>query len=194
MWILGKTFCGLGVLALVLLGLDMITGHVGFEFPGGLLRFLILLPLAVVGALSGFLMLRAQSGDRKTRRLLLLGTVLPLLAMAAVFAGSLIDMTAAAHTAFVLVLVAVWLGFGLVILASGRRLARFELRGLVPPLLVGVGLALLIQGVGAGFGAIFGPDRAWPGDLAFAGVVAAGALMAVTLALIVLTRRRGRPA
>ena len=79
MWMIGKLLCGLGALAIALLGLDMITGHAGFEFPGGLMRFLVLMPLAIAGALTGFLMLRAVSTDRPIRRRLLIGAVGPLL-------------------------------------------------------------------------------------------------------------------
>lgn len=193
MWMIGKLLCGLGALAIALLGLDMITGHAGFEFPGGLLRFLVLMPLAIAGSLTGFLMLRATSTDRPNRRRLLIGATAPLLLMIALAGLSQMQLGADAHVAVVLCLVAAWAIYGATVLQSGRGLYRTGLGSGPAVLLIGVGLALLVQAVGAAISAIAGPDLQWPGAMAFAGVLAAAGLMAVLLTSIVLMKRRSHP-
>jgi len=194
MWVIGKLLCGLGALAIALLGLDMITGHAGFEFPGGLLRFLVLMPLAIIGALSGFLMLRAMTNDGPNRRRLLIGAVTPLLLMLAMAGLSQLRLGQGVHVAVVLCLVIAWAGYGATIFLSGRSLYRAHLGSLPALLLVGVGLALLVQAFGAAISAIAGPDLQWPGAMAFAGVIAAAGLMAALLVTIVLMKRRSHPA
>jgi len=193
MWMIGKLLCGLGALAITLLGLDMITGHAGFEFPGGLLRFVVLMPLAIVGSLTGFLMLRATSSDRPNRRRLLIGAGAPLLLILALAGLSQMQLSSSAHVAVVLCLVVAWAIYGATVLQSGRSLYRTRLGSGPALLLIGVGLALMVQAIGAAINAIAGPELQWPGAMAFAGVLAAAGLMAVLLTSIVLMKRRSRP-
>lgn len=192
MWMIGKLICGLGALAIALLGLDMMTGHAGFEFPGGLLRFLVLMPLAIVGALTGFLMLRVRSADRANRRRLLVGAVAPLLLMLAMAGLSQVQLDTSTHVAIVLCLVVAWALYGATVLQSGRRLDRARLGRVPAVLLIGVGLALLVQAAGAAISAVAGPDAEWAGALAFAGVLVAAGLMALLLMTIVFAKRHPR--
>ena len=175
--------CALGALALALLGLDLLSGYAGIEVPGGVLRFMILVPTAIAGALAGFLMLRRGSPDPRTRRILLAAAVAPL-ALAALIAGTAWTISDQKTYSVVLgVLALMWAGYATIVALGGFGLRRHGNRG-AGLLLAGVGAGLLLQSVGAVAHLALGPEERWPGLIGFYGVVGAGALMTVVLASV----------
>jgi len=186
--LIGRVLCALGAVAILLLGVDLVTGHAGFEFPGGVLRFLILMPTAVIGALIGFLMVRRFSDVSQTRRLFLIGaTAPPVLILLLLGAAQLVSGTTA-HSLLVGFLVVCWAAYAAAIVLGAQQLRRQGQATFTALCLLGVGAGLLAQSLGAVAQLILGPDGAWPGLLSFYGIVAAAGLMAVVLVIAAVAR------
>ena len=191
MTIFGRLLCGLGAAAIGLLGLDWAAGQAGLAPAAGLVRFAILVPLAVVGGLAGLLMVRRLSADRATRLLLLASAgvpvvLAPLSVIAAAGAGD-----PGSYAIFVGLAILCWAGWAALVAAAGRRLWRAGEAAGIGRLLVGAGAGLLLHCAGAAGGLLYGPDRAWPGLLAGYGLAVAAGFMAAVLIAAGLARRRG---
>ncbi|MCY4237203.1 MAG: hypothetical protein OXC93_02415 [Rhodospirillaceae bacterium] len=186
--LLGRLLCALGAVAILLLGLDLLAGHAGFQFPGDMMRFLILMPLAVIGALIAFLMVRRYTGVSRTRRLLLISAMMPPTLVLVLFGAAQLFSGTMTHGLLVGFLMFCWAVYALTILRSGQQLRRQGHAAMTGLCLFGVGIGLLVQSLGTVARLVMGPEAAWPGELSFYGIVVAASLMAMVMAIVAVAR------
>jgi len=184
----GRLLCALGAVAILLLGLDMLAGYAGFGFPGDMMRFLVLIPPALIGALIAFLMVRRYTGVSRTRRLLLISALMPPALVLVLFGAAQLGSGTMVHGFLVGFMVFCWTVYALTILRSGQQLRRQGRAVMTGLCLFGVGTGLLVQSVGAMARLILGPEATWPGELSFYGIVVAVSLMAMVMAIVAATR------
>ncbi len=152
------------------------------------MRFLILIPPAVIGALIAFLMVRRYTGVSRTRRLLLIGALMPPALVLVLFGAAQLVAGTMAHGLLVGFLVFCWAVYALTILRSGQQLRRQGYAAMTGLCLFGVGIGLLVQSLGAVAQLILGPEAVWPGELSFYGIVVAASLMAMVMAIVAVAR------
>lgn len=187
---LGRLACGLGAVAILLLGLGPILGPGDIDFPGGFLGVAVLALLALGGVIAGFLMLRCLTADRTTRRFLAAGASAPVV-LAVLFVAAATGVNRVAnYEVLVGLLILCWAGYAVLIALTGLRLHRAGEAGAAGPLLFGAGAAFLLQSVGGTGGLLFGPDEVWP-DLLIQGAITVSAGFAAALLATVAFAREG---
>ncbi|MCY4395727.1 MAG: hypothetical protein OXC10_11370 [Rhodospirillaceae bacterium] len=186
----GRLSCGIGAVAIVLLALDRVLEPAGDAIPGGLLRVAILAPLAIGGVVAGFFMLRSQTGDRTTRRLLLAGAVAPFALVPAFVAAASGVGSVAVYGIVVAALILCWAVYAGAIAFAGLRLRRAGEARATGQLLCGAGAGLMLQSIGGAGGLLFGPDRDWPDLLIQAGIAVGALFLTLLLTALAFTRRR----
>ena len=187
---LGRLACGLGAAAILLLGVDLVLGAAGFALLSDPLRLAIPMPVAGVGVLAGFLMLRRRSSDRTTRRILLAGAIVPLVLAALIFGIAPGLSAVAAYEILVGTMIVCWALYAALIVLAGLRLRRAGEGGAAGLLLCGAGAGLLLQSAGGACALIFGPDRLWPDLLIQYGIAVAAAFLALLLIIVAIARSR----
>ena len=185
---LGRLACGLGAAAILLLGVDLILGPAGFALLSDPLHLAIPMPVAGVGVLAGFLMLRRRSSDRATRRILLAGAIVPLVPAALIFGIAPGLSAVAAYEILVGIMIVCWALYAALIVLAGLRLRRTGAAGAAGLLLCGAGAGLLLQSAGGAGALLFGPDRLWPDLLIQYGIAVAGAFLALLLTTLAFAR------
>ena len=185
---LGRLACGLGAAAILLLGVDLVLGPVGVAPLSDPLRLAI--PVAGVGVLAGFLMLRRRSSDRTTRRILLAGAIVPLVPAALIFGIAPGLSAVPAYEILVGTMIVCWALYAALIVLAGLRLRRAGEGGAAGLLLCGAGAGLLLQSAGGACALIFGPDRLWPDLLIQYGIAVAAAFLAPLLIIVAFARSR----
>ena len=187
---LGRLACGFGAAAILLLGVDLVLGAAGFALLSDPLRLAIPMPVAGVGVLAGFLMLRRRSSDRTTRRILLAGAIVPLVPAGLILGIAPSLSAVAAYELLVGTTIVCWALYAALIVLAGLLLRRAGEGGAAGLLLYGAGAGLLLQSAGGAGALFFGPDRLWPDLLIQCGIAVAAAFLAPLLIIVAFARGR----
>ena len=187
---LGRLACGFGSAAILLLGVDLVLGAAGFALLSDPLRLATPMPVAGVGVLAGFLMLRRPSSDRTTRRILLAGAIVPLVPAGLILGIAPSLSAVAAYELLVGTTIVCWALYAALIVLAGLLLRRDGAAGAAGLLLYGAGAALLLQSAGGAGALFFGPDRLWPDLLIQYGIAVAAVLLAPLLIIVAFARSR----